>query len=205
MSQFIKMMIGDVETEIPLKEDITFSDVLSGINTGVSMCYDESGKYLPEILEFSILYAQISTLTDIDLGVDANSAYAVIRNVDHVPGTDAKYIELGIRQSIEHRTAMTSATICGAGSADVADQMKDITEQINSVLNAANNILQTLMMEVQKNKDIDPKDIMNVLQSLKTPNADLVHSILDYNKAKGEYGAAPKKRATKSVRKTSAK
>lgn len=201
MSQFVKMIVNDVETKIPMKDDVSFSDVMSGINTGVSMCYDETGKYLPEVLEFAIKYAQISTLTEIDLGEDVNSAYKVIRNIDYVPGSDAEYIEIGIRNSVEHHTAMTSATICGAGAAEISEQIQEITDQFNQVLKLANSLLQETMKEVQRNKDIDPKDIMRVLQNLKVPNADLVHAILDYNKEKSAVPSSIKKNATKSVKK----
>lgn len=197
----VKMFMDGKETSVAMKEDVAFSDILAGINRGVAMCYEDSGKHIPELLEFAIPYAQLSTLTDLDLGDTADDAYRIIKSVDSIPGRDALFIEKGIRSAIEHRTAMTAATICGAGASELAASFGILAENLNGILKSANQVLEALLSEAQENKDIDPKDIMNVLQSLKVSNSDLVHSMLDYSKARGPLAEKPIKSAKKGFHK----
>ena len=201
MALTMNVTIDGVPETITVKEDVSFSEILGAIHTGVDMCYDESHKCIPELIEFAIIYAQLSVLTDLQLGTTADEAYRIIRQIDFVPGRDAEFIDDGIRSSISYHTKMTAATICGSGSTMVAEQISDIANQFSGVLAVIGKIAENILKDTERNAQIDPNEIMEVLKKVKTSDKDLAHSILEYRSQTKKDGRSSSKSISRTIKK----
>ena len=183
--------------EYHILEEISFSSLLTAINSAVDMCYTEDGVFRPELQDFATEYVILDTLTDIDMPDNADEAYKYIRAIDGVPSADADFIADGVRERIKYDTRLTVAAAQASGMNRMADMAEDVVMKVNQLLDGVNNMLDSVGKQVETGELSSVQNLLNALSSVKgVSNEDLVAGMLAYSKAQKAKPA--QKKAVKS-------
>ena len=184
-----------------VKEDVPFNKLMQAISDGVSLCYDENGAFLPELVDFSIEYENLSVLTDIKLGKSVNSAWKYIRAIDGVPSVDADFIADGIRAVLQHRNQMVIATVQSSGVRDLVERLDRISASVETTFGSISKLLDTVTADVEKNSKVDLQAIADALAKRPMSEERVAKAVLDYQEEKAKVHA--KKKHTSSAQKVS--
>ena len=169
-----------------VKEDVPFNKLMQAISDGVSLCYDENGAFLPELVDFAIEYENLSVLTDIKLGKTVNTAWKYIRVIDGVPSVDADFIADGIRAAIKHRNQMVIATVQSSGVRDLVERLDRISASVEATFGSISKLLDTVTADVEKNSKIDLQVIADALKNRPLSEERIATAVLDYQEAKAK-------------------
>ena len=180
-----------------VKEDVPFNKLMQAISDGVSLCYDENGAFLPELVDFAIEYESLSVLTDIKLGKSVNTAWKYIRAIDGVPSVDADFIADGIRAVLQHRNQMVIATVQSSGVRDLVERLDRISASVEATFGSISKLLDTVTADVEKNSKIDLQVIADALTNQPLSEERIANAVLDYQAAKAK-AEAQAKRASRS-------
>lgn len=176
-----------------MKENVPFTKLMEAVADGVSICYDENGAFVPELVDFAIEYVCLSTLTDLKLGKTVNSAWKYIRAIDGVPSVDADFIADGIRATIKHRNRMITATVESSGVHELVERLDRMAAGVEQTMDAFSSLLNTVTADLEKNSKVDLQVIADALQKSPMDEQRVATAILDYQEEK-------KKRQTKAPR-----
>lgn len=180
-----------------VKEDVPFNKLMQAVSDGVSLCYDENGAFLPELVDFAIEYENLSVLTDIKLGKSVNTAWKYIRAIDGVPSVDADFIADGIRAVLQHRNQMVIATVQSSGVRDLVERLDRISASVEATFGSISKLLDTVTADVEKNSKIDLQVIADALTNQPLSEERIANAVLDYQAAKAK-AEAQAKRASRS-------
>lgn len=176
-----------------MKGNVPFTKLMEAVADGVSICYDENGAFVPELVDFAIEYVCLSTLTDLKLGKTVNSAWKYIRAIDGVPSVDADFIADGIRATIKHRNRMITATVESSGVHELVDRLDRMAAGVEQTMDAFSSLLNAVTADLEKNSKVDLQVIADALQKSPMDEQRVATAILDYQEEK-------KKRQTKAPR-----
>ena len=176
-----------------VKEDVPFNKLMQAISDGVSLCYDENGAFLPELVDFAIEYESLSVLTDIKLGKSVNTAWKYIRAIDGVPSVDADFIADGIRAVLQHRNQMVIATVQSSGVRDLVERLDRISASVEATFGSISKLLDTVTADVEKNSKIDLQVIADALTNQPLSEERIANAVLDYQAAKSKAEAQAKR------------
>lgn len=176
-----------------VKEDVPFNKLMQAISDGVSLCYDENGAFLPELVDFAIEYENLSVLTDIKLGKSVNTAWKYIRAIDGVPSVDADFIADGIRAVLQHRNQMVIATVQSSGVRDLVERLDRISASVETTFGSISKLLDTVTADVEKNSKIDLQVIADALTNQPLSEERIANAVLDYQAAKAKAEAQTKR------------
>lgn len=180
-----------------VKEDVPFNKLMQAVSDGVSLCYDENGAFLPELVDFAIEYENLSVLTDIKLGKSVNTAWKYIRAIDGVPSVDADFIADGIRAVLQHRNQMVIATVQSSGVRELVERLDRISASVEATFGSISKLLDTVTADVEKNSKIDLQVIADALTNQPLSEERIANAVLDYQAAKAK-AEAQAKRASRS-------
>lgn len=145
-------------------ENVKFSDILQAIYVGTNMCFDENGYYQPALLDFSIGYAVISALTDVQLGTDPDEAYPVIKDIGVLKTADAEYISLAVRRAVQYKNDESLSAMQSYGTVT-------LTEQIGATLEKANVALDSMVHFLDKSEaGAGSTDLSDVIKAISCGN-----------------------------------
>lgn len=184
-----------------VKEDVPFNKLMQAVSDGVSLCYDENGAFLPELVDFAIEYENLSVLTDIKLGKSVNTAWKYIRAIDGVPSVDADFIADGIRASISYRNRMVIATVQSTGVRDLIDRLDRIASGAETTFASLAKLIDAVTADVEKNSKVDLQAIADALAKRPMSEERVAKAVLDYQEEKAKVHA--KKKHTSSAKKVS--
>lgn len=184
-----------------IKENVPFAALLQAITDGVSICYDDDGAYRAELLDFAIEYMCLSTLTDIDIGENAEDAWPYIRGIDGVPSVDADFIADGIRASVKHKNSLVRASMQTYGVSTLVERLDAIASSVETMVASASALMNDLIEAAEKSKDIDLSSLAEAISGTKLDEQKVVNAILDFQKAntKQEKKPAAKKRTPRKA------
>ena len=176
-----------------VKEDVPFNKLMQAISDGVSLCYDENGAFLPELVDFAIEYECLSVLTDIELGDSVGTAWKYIRAIDGVPSVDADFIADGIRAVLQYRNQMVIATVQSSGVRDLVERLDRISASVETPFSSISKLLDTVTADVEKNSKIDLQVIADALANQPLSEERIANAVLDYQAAKAKAEAQTKR------------
>lgn len=181
-----------------MKENVPFTKLMEAVADGVSICYDENGAFVPELVDFAIEYVCLSTLTDLKLGKTVNSAWKYIRAIDGVPSVDADFIADGIRATIKHRNRMITATVESSGVHELVERLDRMAAGVEQTMDAFSSLLNTVTADLEKNSKVDLQVIADALQKSPMDEQRVATAILDYQE-ENKKRQAKTPRAKKAV------
>lgn len=167
-----------------IKENVPFHRLMQAVADGVSLCYDEQGAFLPELVDFAIEYECLAVLTDIKLGKTIESAWKYIRAIDGVPSVDADFIADGIRAVIEYRIKTTLSVMQSAGASQISQQLSEVMSTAKAFFETGNKAADAILAEAKKNQNVDFEAIAGAIKSGDLTGRDMAHAVLDYEEAK---------------------
>ena len=182
-----------------VKEDVPFNKLMQAVSDGVSLCYDENGAFLPELVDFAIEYENLSVLTDIKLGKSVNTAWKYIRAIDGVPSVDADFIADGIRAVLQHRNQMVIATVQSSGVRELVERLDRISASVEATFGSISKLLDTVTADVEKNSKVDLQVIADALAKNPMSEERVAKAVLDYQEEKAKVQS--KKKHTHSTKK----
>ena len=182
-----------------VKEDVPFNKLMQAVSDGVSLCYDENGAFLPELVDFAIEYENLSVLTDIKLGKSVNTAWKYIRAIDGVPSVDADFIADGIRAVLQHRNQMVIATVQSSGVRELVERLDRISTNVEATFGSISKLLDTVTADVVKNSKVDLQVIADALAKNPMSEERVAKAVLDYQEEKAKVQS--KKKHTPSTKK----
>jgi len=168
--------------EYHLKESVPFSDILSAINSAVDSCYMDDGSFHPELEDFYKEYVIISTLTDIEIPDDADSAYRIICAVDGVPSVDADFISDGIRKKIAYQKSLILASVKASGANRLADEIGGLLAKLNEIADKGINLINMMADEDEAGNMPDINKIVNALNKMNTTPEQLASVMIATNR-----------------------
>lgn len=178
--------------DVEVKKTIDMSSMIALVIGSVESCFDENGKYQPQMVQFVIMHNILFAYTDIDHNIDINELYEMIYDDEFVDSilsyiSDKQYhdIRRAISESIQDKRDRYVESLKNDIEASYLI-IKEVTQQMN-----------TLSLAV---KSLTDGELSELNERLKK-NAQLVPDAIKMLKAidNGEQAAEQKKASAKKV------
>lgn len=132
---------GAPDVEVRIKRNLSLNEMLQFVEDVVSSCVDtDSGKYLPEIMWFSIYSAVLTMYANFTLPSSVEKQYDLIYNTDavdlvmeHINKAQYQEIVDAIQKHIDHDRKMMESSL--------AEKMNNIVERMDSYIKESENLL----------------------------------------------------------------
>lgn len=185
--------------EYHLKDNVPFADILNAIDSAVNSCYTEDGAFHPELEDFYREYVILKTLTDIDMPVDADGVYGIIRAIDGVPSVDADFIADGIRQRVNYQTRLIVASLQSSGSNRLADEFGGLLMNVNAVVAKLSAMVDKVAEQADKGELADISKLIDFVEKMNINPETLASAMVSANRATKKPARTAKKAAKEQI------